>query len=214
MTCCCTPGEDTGRLFSLFAKWYRIKFRLFGFEQSQKQLLSGIQQTSIQGASLLDIGCGTGHLHRALLKAGAGSLIGIELATGMTDQAVALSAKAGMAGITDYRTGDFTALAPDLGQSDISILDKVVCCYPDAEGLLSHALDCTRCVIALTYPRNRRLTRTGLAVANFILGFTATTFRPWIHDPQAIAGWITERGFHLDSRQLTIAWQTEVWVKS
>jgi hypothetical protein len=47
MTCCAAINEDTGRFFNRFAAFHRLRFRLFGFERTQRQLLRGIRQTHI-----------------------------------------------------------------------------------------------------------------------------------------------------------------------
>jgi len=63
MNCCTTIRTDTGRLFSWLAALHRLRFRLFGFEKTQRQLIDGIKQAGVSGVELLEIGCGPGYLH-------------------------------------------------------------------------------------------------------------------------------------------------------
>jgi hypothetical protein len=56
---------------------------------------------------------------------------------------------------TDYRRGDFTAMAHTLPDADVVILDKVVCCYPHWELMVDRSLSKARRLYALTYPRDR-----------------------------------------------------------
>jgi len=68
---CCPHSLDAGKFFSRFARRTSKRFSKKGFEPSQKQLLEGIRKQGIDGASLLEIGCGVGALHQALLESGA-----------------------------------------------------------------------------------------------------------------------------------------------
>lgn len=139
MTCCAAINQDTGRLFSRFAAWHRLRFRLFGFERTQRQLLGGIRQAGIGGATLLEIGCGPGYLHRSLLRMGAERATGVDLSAGMLEIARAGAAAEGLAGRTDYLQGDFTQMADQIADADVVILDKVICCYPDWLALVSRS---------------------------------------------------------------------------
>ncbi len=51
--------------------------------------------------------------------------------------------------------GDFMTLDERIDNADICLLDKVVCCYPDAQGLVQKSLAKTKQVYGLTYPRDR-----------------------------------------------------------
>lgn len=60
MSCCTLPLADTGRLFSRLAPLHRLRFKLAGFEKTQRQLIEGIQAAGLAGAELLEIGAGAG----------------------------------------------------------------------------------------------------------------------------------------------------------
>jgi hypothetical protein len=53
VTCCSIPCGDTNRFFSRLASFNRWRFRMFGFEKTQQQLLDGIKQAGIDAAELL-----------------------------------------------------------------------------------------------------------------------------------------------------------------
>jgi SAM-dependent methyltransferase len=213
MACCSLPSADTSRFFSRLARLYRWRFRLFGFEKTQRQLLAGIRQHGLADANLLEIGCGAGHLHQALLQAGARQAVGVDLSARLLEEARREALQAGLAARTDYRQGDFVALADEIAPADIAILDKVVCCYPDPERLLAAALDRTRRVLALTYPRDRLLTRSGVALMAALLRLTGCRFRPYVHDPASIEHWIRRAGFRRHCRSTTFAWLTEIHLR-
>ncbi len=214
MTCCSIPCTDTSRFFSRLAALHRWRFRVFGFEKTQQQLLDGIQQAGIEAAELLEIGCGVGYLHQALLQAGARTATGVDLSDRMLVEARQLALKTGLGERTDYLQGDFVALVDTIPQADITIMDKVVCCYPEPERLLNAALDKTRRVLALTYPRDRLPVRLLVAIAAFFLKLFGSDFRPFVHDPAAIVHWITSRGFASQTRVTTPGWLTEIYLRT
>jgi magnesium-protoporphyrin O-methyltransferase len=213
MACCSIPCADTSRFFSQLTRLYRWRFRLFGLEKCQRQMISGIEQVGINNAELLEVGCGIGYLHQALLQAGAARATGIDLSARMLAEAQRQAELSGLTGRTAYRQGDFVELAVSVPMADIVILDKVVCCYPDPERLLKLALAGTRQVIALTYPRDRLFTRAGVALMTVSLRLAGSGFRPYVHKPADIERWINASGFRRHSQALTFEWATDVYVR-
>ena len=132
MSSCCPHARSAGRFFSFFAHRYRKRFKKKGFEPSQQQLIAGLEQVGYRDATVLEIGCGVGHLHQSLLEQGADSAVGIDLASSMLAEARDWAGERGLTERTDYIEGDFMLVADQVDPADISLLDKVVCCYPDA----------------------------------------------------------------------------------
>lgn len=213
MACCSIPCADTSRFFSQLARLYRWRFQMFGLEKSQRQLIAGIERAGIGDAELLEVGCGIGYLHQALLQGGASRATGIDLSARMLDEARRLARADDLTDRIDYRQGDFVKLADTVPTADITLLDKVVCCYPDPERLLKLALAKTRRVLALTYPRDRGFTRAGVALMTAVLKLSGSEFRPYIHAPAAIDRWIITEGFRQQSRVLTFEWVTAIYVR-
>lgn len=211
MTCCGAPTEDTSRFFSFLSVVYRIRYALLGFEETQKHLIEGIRRSGFGGARLLEIGCGTGDLHRALLERGAADAAGVDLSPRMLAIARRRAQESQMDTRTRYREGDFVALAESLEPADVTILHKVVCCYPDVDTLLDRSLEKTRRVYALTYPRDRRRVRFSFALSARMLRLLGSEFRPYVHDPQRIHAHIVEHGFQPAYTRTTSTWQTDVY---
>lgn len=214
MACCCLHNCDTGRLFSRFARRYRKRYERKGFEPSQRQLLDGIRQAGIGGARLLEIGCGVGALHQRLLEEGAGSALGIDLSERMLSEARDAARVHGLAERTDYRQGDFVEFADTVDPAEITILDKVICCYPDAEGLVRKSLARTRRVYAYTIPRDRWFTRVGAELLAFGLRLLGSRFRSYVHDPKLVESWVRAAGFEKRYANRTFIWMTEVYVRA
>lgn len=213
MGSCCAHVQSTNRLFSFFSKRYRRRFEKKGFEPVQKKLIEGIKQAGITDATILEIGSGVGHLHQTLLEAGASSAIGVDIAAGMLVEARKWAADRGLTERTQYIEGDFVAVADTIDTADITILDKVVCCYPDVDGLVHASLSRTRRVYALTYPQNRWFLRWGSRVMSGLFWLVRIQYRSYVHDPRLIEQWANEAGFTRRYNETTGFWRVEVYVR-
>jgi magnesium-protoporphyrin O-methyltransferase len=214
MSCCCPHSIDAGRFFSRVARLQRWHYRRTGLEPSQRQLVEGLKHAGIEGATLLEIGSGVGYLHQHLLEAGAAHAVGIDLAERMITEARALARARGLSARTQYRVGDFVDQADTFEPADVTILDKVICCYPDAEALVQRSLARTRRVYAYTLPRDRWYTRLGVHLQALALRLIGSRFRPYVHDPNRVAAWATAAGFERCYENETLAWLTHVYRRS
>lgn len=213
MSCCCPHSQSANKFFSFFAKSYRRRFARKGFEPSQQQLIKGITQASYRDKTLLEIGCGVGHLHQSLVEQGSLFAVGIELASEMIIEATDWAKQRGISEKTKYIEGDFIDIAETIEPADIVIMDKVVCCYPDAESLIHRSLEkCTES-FALTYPRKTWYTKSGVQFFAFLMKLLGSNFRPYVHDPVLIERWITEQGFKKTVQSQTIIWLTQIYQK-
>ncbi|TAM48454.1 MAG: methyltransferase domain-containing protein [Gammaproteobacteria bacterium] len=213
MSCCCTPSGGIGKFFGHFARRYRRRYARRGFEPAQRQLIEGLRLAGFADASLLEIGCGVGYLHQQLLREGAGHALGVDISEEMLAQARLAARDAGLAGRTEYRQGDFVNIAGGIEPADVALLDKVVCCYPDAEALVTRSVSKTRRVYALTYPRDRSINRLGVRVLDFFLWLVRSGFRTYVHDPRRIESWIAAAGFKKRYENRTFLWLTQVYVR-
>jgi len=213
MSCCCPHSRSAGRFFSRFARRYRRRFQRKGFEASQLSLLEGIERVGFQDATILEIGSGVGALHQHLLKQGAASAVGVDLAPTMIEEAEALAHENGLTDRTRYRLGDFVEEAETFEPADVVILDKVICCYPDAERIVEKSAAQARRAYAYSIPRNRWYMRLGVAVTAFVMRLFRSDFRPYVHDPERIDAWLTTAGFARRYEHRTVAWLTRAYVR-
>lgn len=211
---CCTPHtQGANRLFSFFARNYRKRFARQGFEASQKQLLDGIKKADFSESSILEIGSGVGYLHQTLLEQGAASATGIDLAQEMIVQARLAAQERSLSERTTYQQGDFIELSASITPADIVILDKVVCCYPDADLLVHASVAKAKRIYALTLPRNRWYVRFGIAMGVAAMWLIRSGFRPYFHSPPLVAQWIEQQGFRKSYENQTLVWLTQVYVR-
>ncbi len=213
MNCCCPHSVSASRVFSIFAGRYRKRFEKKGFEPSQQRLLEGLEAGGIDGQSILEIGSGVGHLHQTLLERGASSATGIDLADRMIEEAQHWAEERKLSERTRYVVGDFMEMQDEFEPADITILDKVVCCYPDADGLVHATLAKTRRVYALTYPRDRWYVRAAMGLAAIVMKIIGSDFRPYVHDPGLIETWIGDEGFTKSCETFHPVWLTQVYIR-
>ncbi len=213
MNSACCHSQSAGKFFSLLARLSRRRFEKRGFERSQQQLLEGLAEVGYEGATLLEIGCGVGHLHQSLLEQGAATAAGVDLAAGMLTEARHGADARGLSGRVDYFEGDFIELDDEIPGADVCLLDKVVCCYPDAAGLVGKSLAKAGSAYALTIPRDRWMVRAANRMWNALLWLVRSDFRTYVHDPDTIDQWIVAAGFNRRFEGRTVAWLTRVYAR-
>jgi len=213
MSCCCPHSKSGGRIFSFFARSYRRRFSRNGFEPSQLQLMAGLEQAGFANATLLEVGSGVGYMHQVLLEQGAKSAVGIDLAPDMLKEAQQWANEKGLADCVQYIQGDFIELLDQVEPAEVTILDKVVCCYPHAELLVNSSIAKTKRVYALTYPRKRWFIKLAIEIMAIGLKLIGSDFRAFVHDPDDIERWIIEAGFKKTYQEQTFIWLTQIYTK-
>jgi 2-polyprenyl-3-methyl-5-hydroxy-6-metoxy-1,4-benzoquinol methylase len=209
-TSVCSCG-GTGKFFSRWSRFYARRFRTGGLEPVQKLLLEGIRRRSVQGSTMLDIGCGVGSLHLTLLNEGAERAIGIDMSEGMLNEARRLAESYGKAGSVKYIVGDFVHVSASIPESDTVMLDKVVCCYEDVNSLVSSAVTKTRHLLALSHPKENLLMKTIFRGHMLIARLFRWSFHPFWHNWNDVASFIESNGFQLVYNNSTISWQVLVF---
>jgi magnesium-protoporphyrin O-methyltransferase len=209
MTCCCI--DATGKFFDKHARRTEKYFRKKGLRPEQKFLAEGIRQNGLRDTTILEIGCGVGALHLSLLKEGAAKAIGFDISEEMIASARKLSAEMGFAGRTSYTHGDFVTMHEGAPEADVTILDKVICCYENVEELIAHSTAKTRRLYAVSYPRKSRVVR---IASRFIIAMTKLfrqAFHPYYHEPDHAQQLVGDNGFEKIYEQHTLIWAVQVF---
>ncbi len=184
-----------------------------GLEPVQKYLLEGIKRHSIDGCSILDVGCGVGSIHLTLLKEGASRSVGIDMSEGMLHEARRFADKFGLNERAHYIAADFTQISSSIEASDITVLDKVVCCYGDVANLVRASTERTKQTYAVSHPKENLVMKTlfkGHALLTKVLGWS---FHPFWHNWEDMKSLILSQGFRLVYENSTISWQVLVFEK-
>ena len=147
-------------------------------------------------------------------KKASGTAIGIDLAPRMLQLAESRAKEHKLEQRTQYRLGDFVEMSESLDTVDVTVLDKVVCCYPAPKELIRATLDCTSRAIALTYPRKHLLGEIYNKIWNFGYWLFRSDFRSFIHEPQLVQESIEAGGFKRAFDRDSLMWHTQVYIVS
>src|SRR5947209_2561503 len=108
-----------------FCERYKNK----GLSRSSKLLLRFILDNGVRDRSVLDLGCGAGGLSLELLKEGAANAVGFDLSPKMIGAATELAQADGFESRAKFQLGN--GATSELPESDIVVMDKVLCCYSE-----------------------------------------------------------------------------------
>ena len=176
-----------------------------------KLLLSELRRWPLEGADILDVGGGIGVISMELAAAGVRSATVVEASPAYLEVARREVGSRYGSRPTQFVLGDFAAIAPTLADADVVTLDRVVCCYPDAEALLRGVAARARRLIALTYPRDRWYMRTWTGLQNFWRKLSGDAFRSFIHSPQRMDAVLEAAGFVRATRQGKGVWVLDLF---
>ncbi len=212
MNCCC--DNPAGQFFDKESKKFSKKYRKKGLEKISRMLVEGIEGLGIKDATVLEVGCGVGGAHRALIKNGAAKAYATELSEEMLNAARVFSAEEGMTDKIDFILGDIVEMNGEIPEVDIAMHDKVVCCYENADGLLEKTLGKTKNIYGFVMPRNNSLARFFFRFLIFISKVLRWDFHPFYHPEQPILDRIEKAGFRLKFEDHTFIWKVRVYQKA
>ena len=206
MTCC--QGESVGAEFDrATAESDLRRFQRRGPIPSTRLLIEALQADRDGAASLLDIGGGVGAIHHALLDSGVHEAVHVDLSPDYIAAARDEAARRGHADRIQFVQADFLNAASQLGSADIVTLDRVVCCYPHMERLVTAAAEKTRRLFGAVYPRDVWWVRAGSAMANLFCRMRRTDFRVFVHSPAAIDGVLRRNRLERRTLRRTFLWE-------
>jgi len=177
-------------------------------------LRDGLVRAGDVDGLLLDIGTGIGALTFELLEAGTTAAIAVDASPAYIAAASREAARRHRLDAIQFMRADFLEAAPRIPSAALVTLDRVVCCYPAAEPLLTEALQHAERRFAFSYPRDLWFVRVWNALLNSKRRLTGRSFRTHIHSASQMTKVITDAGFALVSRRGTWAWSVDVYTRS
>lgn len=182
-----------------------------------RALLDALDDSGLRDRSLLEVGCGVGELTLACLDRGAARATGTDLSTEAIDQARSLAAERGLAARARFVVADGST-AP-LERHDVVALNRVICCFPDADGLVHHTSAAAQATYAVVLPRSDGLagllTRTLVGAGNALFRLRRRTFgsyRAFVHDVAALDLRLREAGLRpVHRRHVRYVWHLAVY---
>ena len=189
------------------------RYRKHGLDDLSQTLVDALTET-VDGRSVLEVGGGVGAIQVELLKAGASRVTSVEMSSEYEAAARILLHAEGLEDRVDRRVGDFAESGSSVGEADLVVLNRVVCCYPHLSRLLEAAVPKAKEQLALTFPRQRRLVKLQWALTNVWSWLRRRDFRAYLHPPDEIFARVGSSGFKVAFQDQTVVWQTAVFVKA
>jgi 2-polyprenyl-3-methyl-5-hydroxy-6-metoxy-1,4-benzoquinol methylase len=166
----------------------------------------------VEGETVLDVGGGIGAIGLTLLERGAAHATNVELSAGYEDAARELAADRGVSERVERRVSDFVDDGDAIGEHDVVVMHRVVCCYPDLDALMDTAARHARRALVLTYPQQRVWVGVGLKIVNLFLRLSGCGFRTYLHPVQQILD--TSRGFSVERvERQGLLWESAALVR-
>jgi predicted RNA methylase len=183
-------------------------------------LLEALEEAGVRGRTVLDIGCGIGDVAITTLRRGASRAVGVELSPRAVGEARRLAAERGVGDQATFRVED--GAKADLPESDVVVLNRVFCCYPDIDNLLRRSLGAARHVYAFTAPPSRgvlgAIARAQTRVSNVWYRLRERKFRGFqvfVHDLDRVDETVRAAGFtQVRDERRRFAWQLSVYARA
>jgi magnesium-protoporphyrin O-methyltransferase len=192
------------------------RYRRRGPDKTTRLLIEDIRAALVASdvhddATLLDIGAGLGAIHHALLDGRVSRAVHVDASAAQLAAAREETERRGHDGRVEFLHGNFVDMAPGIPPADIVTLDRVICCYDDMRGLVSRSVEKATRLYAAVYPRDIAWMRMGIAGLNVFERVKRSTFRVFLHDPQAIDAELRASGLTRFSVRETLGWQVVVY---
>jgi 2-polyprenyl-3-methyl-5-hydroxy-6-metoxy-1,4-benzoquinol methylase len=182
------------------------RYRRKGLRRSGRTIVACARDAGLGGAEVLEIGGGIGALAVELLEAGAAHATSLELSTGYEAAARDLRRERGLEQRLELRVADVVE-DESIGPADIVVMERVVCCYPDAAALVGAAAGRARRRLVLSYPRYGLATRVIIRAINLLLELRGMEFRTYAHRPATISAAARREGLRPAGRETGLVWR-------
>lgn len=211
MVCCTRYCAAEAQFDRRVAERDLRRYRQRGADVITKLMLRELRRWPLEGGDLLDVGGGIGVISMELASSGVATATVVDASPAYLGVARNEVGSRYGSRSTQFLLGDFARIAATLKDADVVTLDRVVCCYPDAEALLRGAAARARRLLAFTYPRDRWYTRTATALENFWRRLRGKSFRTFVHRPQRMSAVLEAAGLVRAARHETRIWAMELF---
>jgi magnesium-protoporphyrin O-methyltransferase len=209
---CCTHTQGIDAYFDeRKARSEVSQYLKNGLASHARTMLEAVGAHKAEAASVLEIGGGIGSLQIELLKRGAACATNVEVSSAYLTAAQALAERLGLADRVICRHADFACDADSIPVTDIVIMHRVICCYPDMPRLVTAAARHARRVLAVSFPRDEWYMRLYIEAQAWWLRRKGLTFRNYVHSPEAIVDVAARAGLELVHQSFSGMWQIVVF---
>jgi magnesium-protoporphyrin O-methyltransferase len=210
VNCCshCDIGDE--QFGAKMARRDLTRYRKKGPDATTRELIKVLGEGAAPGSTLIDVGSGIGALSQALLDGPVSHATLVDESSSYQAAAHDLATERGTADRCTFVGDDFVQAQPDLGKADVVTLDRVVCCYPDYEGLLSAVTATGASWCGYSHPRDRWYIKPVVAMINISRWFARSEFRVFVHSEEAMMGVLRSGGFQVYSEGGSFIWKVNV----
>jgi magnesium-protoporphyrin O-methyltransferase len=190
------------------------RFRRRGPSRTSRLLVQSIAAEGVSGRTILDIGGGLGAVHLGLLSTGATAAVDVDASAGYLKAAKEEARRRGLSDRIEHLHGNFVDLAGKVAPADIVTLDRVICCYNDAQALLESSAARARLLLGLVYPIDARWMKAARGLLNLLLHALRKRFRIFVHPSALVEAIAQSHGFRKRAYHRRGMWQVVVYAKA
>ncbi len=189
----------------------RDRYRRRGPDRTTRLLLELLGPYGVAGATILDVGGGIGIIDQELLRDGATRAVLVDASAAYLEIARGEAGRTGTLDRIDIVEGDFTKRAAELGAADIVTLDRVICCYPNVDALVSLSASRARRVYGVVLPRDRLLVRLAIPFLNLSMQMRRKRYRSFAHPNAHVDRLVAAAGLRRRAERETFFWRVAVY---
>lgn len=187
------------------------RYQRRGPVRTTRRLVEAIEAEGPGGATLLDVGGGIGAIQHELMRAGVEAATDVDASLPYLVAARQQAEQEGYGGRARYLHGDFLDVAGEVGAADIVTLDRVICCYPDMDGLVRLSAARARRLYGLVYPRRTWLVKLMLSLFNAACRLRRCPMRVYLHPPADVHRLLLAEGLSLQRLDRTLIWEVALY---
>ena len=206
MGACCPPRGYDEFFDEKVARRDAKRYRKKGLDAAAQRVVDLVRAHGVEGATVLEIGGGVGAIQLELLKAGAARTTNVELSPAYDRYARELAREAGVDARVTRLLADVAAGSGEVEPADVVLMHRVVCCYPDYDGLVGAAAARARRLLVLTYPPRNAVSRSVVALANAFFRVARREFRTFAHPHRAVLAAAEARGLRVVAKDRRRVW--------
>jgi SAM-dependent methyltransferase len=211
MTCCTRYSAAESKFNPKVVEADLLRYQRRGPDASTQILLAELRRWPLQGLDLLDVGAGIGVIGAELADNGVASVTLADASPAYLEIARQRLESRYAPRPVQFALGDFAVTSASLPDADVVTLDRVVCCYSDAEALLRAAAARARRLVAFTYPPDRWYVRAAVALENCWYRLKGDTFRAFVHSPERMGAVLEAAGFVRAARHGSLVWLLDLY---
>ena len=192
----------------------RDRYRRAGPDRTTRMLLDLIRPGGVRGATVLDIGGGIGVIDHELLRDGASHAVLVDASPAYLGVARGLARERNELDRLEIVEGEFTRTASAVDPAAIVTLDRVICCFADAERLVALSAARARRVYGLVLPRDRWVIRAGIRLLNVVSRIRRESYRAYAHPNHVIDALVADSGLRPCDERRTFFWRVVVYERA